>query len=345
MGSGIAEVPGNLLHVPDVRDQPVNRYWAPVDPDAPNNAHAFSLGLIGGNKRVLELGPAAGAVTRALVAQGCRVVGIEVEADAAEQLDGIADRVIVGDLSDPDVIESARDDEGFDVVLAGDVLEHLPDPLSVLRACRRALRPGGYVVLSLPNIAHADVKLQMLAGRFPYKETGLLDRTHLSFFTLESVHALLADAGFIAVDLRRVIVPVHHTEQAVDPDQVSPEVLAEVTADPESETYQFVVRALVHDGDAEMANLAGRTVALQTELERERARRVAADSELSQLRDDLARAREEIDALHPLLEEAEMHAAGFERLSEERQANIDAMQSTRSYRMLAPLRALFGRRD
>jgi 2-polyprenyl-3-methyl-5-hydroxy-6-metoxy-1,4-benzoquinol methylase len=318
-------------------DQVDNIYWAPVDPDAPNNSHAFSLELIGKNRRVLELGPAAGHFTKALVDNGCRVVGVEVDPAAAEVASGFAERVVIGDLSDPDVVTSAIDEERFDVVVGGDVLEHLPDPLRVLRACRPALKPGGYVVLSLPNIAHADVKLQLLAGRFPYRDTGLLDRTHLHFFTRESIEEMLRDAGLLLIDLKRVTLPVFTTEQAVDPTDVPPDLLAAVLADPESETYQFVVRAIVHDGDAEVANLASRAVALQTELERERARRVLADSELEEARADLATMREALD-------EAVAHAQGFEALAKEHEAHIEALRSTRSYKMMAPLRAIFGRR-
>jgi 2-polyprenyl-3-methyl-5-hydroxy-6-metoxy-1,4-benzoquinol methylase len=114
--------------VPDLT-HPTNRYWAPVDPTAPNNAHAFALEMVGSNKRVLELGPAAGAFTKALADQGCRVVGIEVDADAAAAVEPLAERIIVGDLSDPAVVASADDDERYDVVVGGDVLEHLRDPL------------------------------------------------------------------------------------------------------------------------------------------------------------------------------------------------------------------------
>jgi 2-polyprenyl-3-methyl-5-hydroxy-6-metoxy-1,4-benzoquinol methylase len=232
-----------------VGDVTPNLYWGLVDPNAPNNAHAFALELIGHDRRVLELGPAAGHFTKALVDRGCRVVAIEVDPAAAEHAARLAERMIVGDLSDPAVVESAIDDERFDVVVAGDVLEHLPDPLRVLRACRGALKPGGFVVLSLPNIAHADVKLQLLRGRFAYQDTGLLDRTHLHFFTLHSIEEMIRDAGFVMVDLRRVHYDVFATEQAVDPEDVAPAVLAAALADPESETYQFVVSAVV-DGDA-----------------------------------------------------------------------------------------------
>ena len=318
-------------------DQVDNLYWAEVDAHAPNNSHAFSLELVGKNKRVLELGPAAGHFTKVLVANGCRVVGVEVDPKAAAVVEQFAERVVVGDLSDPAVVTSAIDDERFDVVLGGDVLEHLPDPLRVLQACRNALKPGGYVVLSLPNIAHADIKLQLLAGQFSYRDTGLLDRTHLHFFTLASIEEMLQEAGFLLVDLKRVTMPVFATEQAVDPAGVPAEVLAQVVADPESETYQFVVRAVVHDGDAEVAGMASRSVALQTALERERARRVLAESELAESRAHVAN-------LEVRLEEAVGHAHGFEALSKEHEQHIEALRSTRSYRMLAPLRAIFGRR-
>ncbi len=324
---------------------PKNLYWAEVDEGASNDCHALALELVGHAKRVLELGPAAGHVTRALVARGCRVVAVEVDPSTSVHLEGVAERVVVGDLASPAVVDSVIDAEGFDVVLGGDILEHLADPLGVLQAYRAALRPGGYVVLSLPNVAHADVKLQLLAGRFPYREAGLLDRTHLHFFTLASIREMLTQAGLLLTDLHRVTVPVFHTEQAVDPASVSPEVLAEALADEEAETYQFVVRAALHDGDAEVANLAGRAMALQTELELERARRVLVEDVLAEARAGLDDARAEIGRLGPLLEEAVAHARGFEALSKEHAAHIEAMRSTRSYRMLAPLRALFGRRS
>ena len=327
-----------------VTDHVDNVYWAEVDPLAENNSHALALAWVGSNKRVLELGPAAGHFTRALVANGCRVVAIERDALAATSLQPVAERVIVGDLSDPAVVASAIDDERFDVVLGGDVLEHLPDPLSVLQACRAALKPGGYVVLSLPNIAHADVKLQLLAGRFRYGDFGLLDRTHLHFFTLESIQELVDGAGLVMVDLQRVIVPVFGSEQAVEPASVSPALLAEVVADAESETYQFVLRAVAHDGDVEIANLANRVVELGTARDRERARRVATEAELESTRAALNQATTALEETTTALQEAIGHAVGFEAQCHEHAAHVAALQSTRSYRMLGPLRQLFGRR-
>ena len=71
-------------------------------------------------------------------------------------------------------------------MVMGDVLEHLRDPLNSLRHAVRKLKPSGFVVTSLPNIAHGDVRMALMQGKFRYRETGLLDRTHMRFFTLET---------------------------------------------------------------------------------------------------------------------------------------------------------------
>jgi O-antigen biosynthesis protein len=74
----------------------------------------------------------------------------------------------------------------FDVVLAADVLEHLREPAEVLQTLRGAMKPNGLCVVSLPNVAHVSVRFMLLQGLFRYSETGLLDESHLRFFTFES---------------------------------------------------------------------------------------------------------------------------------------------------------------
>src|ERR1700712_1780443 len=107
-----------------------SRYEAPVDRNAANNAHAYMLDMVGWNRSVLELGAAAGHMTRALNEQGCRVTAVEYDQAAAVDLKQHAAEVIVGDLNDPDVFAGITTQ--FDVVLAGDVLEHLIDPAQAL---------------------------------------------------------------------------------------------------------------------------------------------------------------------------------------------------------------------
>jgi len=135
-------------------------YDLTIDPEAENNTHAFVLDMIGYSKRVLEVGCATGYLTKVLTQRGCTVTGIEIDAGAAEKASRWADKVITGNAEDLG-IWAGIDDEAYDVITFGDVLEHLYDPLTVLRTARRKLKPTGFVVTSLPNIAHGvatDVK-------------------------------------------------------------------------------------------------------------------------------------------------------------------------------------------
>jgi SAM-dependent methyltransferase len=84
----------------------------------------------------------------------------------------------------------------FDVVVCADVLEHLPRPEELLARIREWLAPGGTLFVSLPNVANVTVRAGLLFGRFPYAEKGILDRTHLRFYTRRSARRLLEDAGF-----------------------------------------------------------------------------------------------------------------------------------------------------
>ena len=226
-----------------------SRYEATIDVNLPNNTHARLVVLTGENRRVLELGAASGYMTRALRARGNHVTAIEYDPDAAADLKEIADFTIVGDLNDPSVLDDVTGP--FDTVLAGDVLEHLLDPLAVLRAAVSKLVPDGAVVISIPNVTHVDLRLALLQGRFDYQPTGLLDSTHIRFFTYESLLDMLRDAGLIVTDIERIKVNAFESEIAVDRDLVNTEILDAALAVPESETYQFVVRAVIDRGDAE----------------------------------------------------------------------------------------------
>ena len=245
-----------------------SRYDTPVDPTAVNNSHAFALELVGWNRRVLELGAAAGHVTRALAAQHCRVTSIEYEVEAARDLEGVADDVIVGNLNDPDVFNDLRPE--FDVVLAGDVLEHLARPQDVLSRAVCLLKPGGQIVVSLPHVGHVDLRLSLMQGRWDYRAWGLLDETHLRFFTLEEIRSLVKKAGLVLTELRRVRVPAFETELGVDRASVPTELLDVMLADPEAETYQFVFSATVDNGDYRLRRLAERNSDLEREIKRVR---------------------------------------------------------------------------
>ncbi len=157
--------------------------------------------------RVLEVGAHTGFFSQALRERGCRVTALEVDPRAATRAAAHADRVVVGDVEDAAV--RAKLGGPFDVVLLMHVLEHLVDPWGVLRAMRAHVERGGRTIVLLPNVACWRVrKALFLGGRFEYEDTGILDRTHLRFFTLDTARALLETSGYTIADWAPVDVCV-----------------------------------------------------------------------------------------------------------------------------------------
>jgi methionine biosynthesis protein MetW len=143
-------------------------------------------------RRVLDLGCASGGLASLLKARRpVEVVGIERDPDYAAAAERHCDRVVCADLED-----LAPDDLGrFDCLVAADVLEHLVDPWSALRAYARLLEPGGTAVVSLPNVAHWSTHVALLRGSWPRNPEGIHDATHLRWFTLRDARALVEQAG------------------------------------------------------------------------------------------------------------------------------------------------------
>lgn len=144
--------------------------------------------------RVLDLGCGGGYNGALLKRAGAReVVGVELHAGAAAQARKRLDAVVQGDLAHLDLAQLG--DEPFDVILASDVLEHLAEPEAVLARALTRLRPGGAVVVSLPNVAHVVVFANLLMKRWPRRSSGIFDRTHLRFFAKRDMVRLLEGAG------------------------------------------------------------------------------------------------------------------------------------------------------
>jgi O-antigen biosynthesis protein len=243
----------------------LSHYHATFDVNDENNSHAVMLRMVGFNKRVLEAGCASGHMSEILHSQGCRVVGVEIDAAVVEPARAWLDEVVIGNFDGDDVWQQL-DEEPFDVILFGDVLEHLRDPLKTLRASLHHLDPAGTVVISVPNIAHADVKIALMKGTFPYSESGLLDRTHISFFTKDSLLQMIRDAGLVAVEFARVTSPVFATEIGVEPSDVDDDVLGAMLEDRESQTYQFIIKAVPDNGVSALQKLSSDLVELTDKL-------------------------------------------------------------------------------
>ena len=146
-------------------------------------------------RRVLDVGCGGGALGALLKQRdGVEVWGIEADPEAAERARARLDRVIAADL---DAIEALPPGTGsFDCIICADVLEHLMDPERTLDALLRSLAPGGTLVASIPNIRHQEIVLDLLVhGRWRYQPSGILDATHLRFFTATEIDALVGRLG------------------------------------------------------------------------------------------------------------------------------------------------------
>jgi 2-polyprenyl-3-methyl-5-hydroxy-6-metoxy-1,4-benzoquinol methylase len=151
-------------------------------------------------RSVLEFGCGEAPLGAALKArQRCRVVGVELDREAAAIARRRIDDVYQGDVREIVTIL----DEQFDWIIGGDIVEHLDDPWSFLADLRRLAKPGGRLLLSLPNLANASVVADLLAGRFDYVYMGLTCAGHLRFFTRRSIEELLSIAGWKVVEIAR----------------------------------------------------------------------------------------------------------------------------------------------
>ncbi len=150
---------------------------------------------------VLELGCGAGVTGALALSQGkCGAwVGVERHGAAASEAAQVLTRVIEGDV---DGLDLPFAEESFDLLVMGEVLEHLPDPDATLRRLVRFLKPSGEALASTPNIGHWRIIAGLLVGRFDYAAQGVMDRTHLKWFTPRSLRGAFEQAGLVDVSVQ-----------------------------------------------------------------------------------------------------------------------------------------------
>ena len=164
--------------------------------EIPGSSHVVLLERVlrrGSGLAVLDIGFGAGRLAER-IRPACRyLAGVELDAGAAREGARFFDDPVTGDIFEG---ISGPWKGPFDVIVAGDVLEHLPRPGDLLPALKPLLKSDGALLVSLPNVANVTVRASLLAGRFPYANRGILDHTHLRFYTRASARALLEGSGF-----------------------------------------------------------------------------------------------------------------------------------------------------
>jgi 2-polyprenyl-3-methyl-5-hydroxy-6-metoxy-1,4-benzoquinol methylase len=312
---------------------------AAVDLDDLNSPHTLAVLSVAPGASVLDIGCGPGVVARALATRGCRVWGLEIDPRKAALARHHCVEVVEADVESAP-LSSLFGGMTFDAVLYLDVLEHLREPAPVLAGSTDVLAPGGSVLLSIPNVTHGALRLELLKGRFRYRNSGLLDRGHLRFFDAEAVHQVIRQAGLRPESTLRVIKRLDQTEFDVDLENVSSNLREMLERDADALTYQFFVIArradetpVGHDGASLIERLRARTDEVSAELDKAGAYSRHLEAELAS-RDDRMRQLEgrsgELGQLAAELEQAGAYARHLEAELAARQKEFSRHLEARS---------------
>jgi 2-polyprenyl-3-methyl-5-hydroxy-6-metoxy-1,4-benzoquinol methylase len=176
-----------------------------------HSSHHFARLAIGTGEDILDLGCGRGVLAEEFVKKGNHVTGVDVlppDMVSPELKRYIQESFYIRGLS---AVKEKLGESRFDKVLLLDVIEHIPDSEGIVRACRDLLRPGGQVVISVPNVANISVRIMLLFGRFDYMARGIMDRTHYRFFTRKSIRSAIEEQGFTIVKSEMTVIPLEVT--------------------------------------------------------------------------------------------------------------------------------------
>jgi 2-polyprenyl-3-methyl-5-hydroxy-6-metoxy-1,4-benzoquinol methylase len=216
-----------------------------------NVSYALIAEMVGTGKTVLDAGCGPGNLAAVLQRRGCEIMGVDNDPAALRAAERYCVATGLIDLNVTPLTDVVGD-RRFDAVVFADVLQHLAEPGHVLAAARAVLAPGGFVVASIPNVAHGAVRLALLRGHFEYQRLGILDQDHMRFFTLDSIERLFEENGYVIGGTLRTTAPVFEQSDLVplvSREDYDAAVVDEVLGDSEADTLQFVVRGYPLDDD------------------------------------------------------------------------------------------------
>ncbi|KZL48588.1 methyltransferase [Nodularia spumigena CENA596] len=279
-----------------------------------NSSLKKMLDFIGSGKKVVDFGCATGYFANLLQQKDCIVTGIEINPDAAKVAEKYCQNVIVADLDFVSIREILANQK-FDVAIFGDILEHLRNPWKVLEETKSILKEHGFVVASIPNIAHGAIRLALLEGKFEYRKLGILDDTHLRFFTRETNEELFKKSGYFIDEVNCTKLPVFSDSDLVpnlQENHFSKDVIQYLQQDQDIDTLQFIVRAfpLSQEGEHSLLNTRYRQVlverdVIQSQLQQTQAELERSQSQLQQTQAELERSQSQLQQTQAELERSQ----------------------------------------
>jgi|GEM_PF-589055 len=204
-----------------------------------------------GASRILDIGCGEGMLGRILLQKGAaEVVGIEADLAVAQKAQENLSRVLQGDIES---LVLPFEESYFDCIVLADVLEHLRDPLSTMIKLQRYLSDSGTIVASIPNVRFFDVLRGLAEGRWEYQEFGILDKTHLRFFTKKEIEVLFLQAGLELTGISENLSPLYDTLPSAHSGDVSfgRVTLHELTREETKDLFVFQYLVVARKADAE----------------------------------------------------------------------------------------------
>jgi 2-polyprenyl-3-methyl-5-hydroxy-6-metoxy-1,4-benzoquinol methylase len=221
-------------------------YQSDVSPDNPNHPKTMMLHYVSPGSVVLDVGCACGDFGIALKRfKQCDVHGFECNPTSIDiaRKTGAYTEVHPVDLNEIQDNACPEYFGKFDVIAFGDVLEHLYDPEDVSRKLLAYLKPGGFLLFSLPNVAHASIIANLLRGDFSYTELGLLDKTHIRFFTRHSIPVFLARNRLVIREHQYTVIPIQGSQFENPYPHLPTAVTTALFSEPHSFVCQYVIKA------------------------------------------------------------------------------------------------------
>lgn len=218
-------------------------YHREIDP-VEHNSLTMLARLVAADSLVLDLGPGTGMLGRLLnQMQSCTVDGVDINSAQNELASPFYRKLHLADLSQVD-LPALTDGEKYDYVICADILEHLSEPEILLNQIHAVLKPSGRLLISIPNVGYAGLLAHIMQGDFRYGAEGLLDETHLRFFTRRSLTRLLANSGYSTIGIDALERPIIESEfQRDEIRQLEPALWTALRNLPDALTYQFIVQA------------------------------------------------------------------------------------------------------
>ncbi|KKP40285.1 MAG: family 2 glycosyl transferase [Candidatus Peregrinibacteria bacterium GW2011_GWC2_33_13] len=220
------------------------KYNISLNLDDANSPHTELVKSIEQNSKVLDIGCAQGYLGEYLyLEKNCDVVGIDY---LPEHLEEARQKNTYKELFQLDLNHLSNELDKytgyFDYILLGDVLEHLYEPQKLLNQIKKLLNNSGYIVISIPNVSHGSILINLMKNKFEYTSTGLLDNTHIRFFTLESFVEILNKENFEIISLNACVKSPLETEQQTSIDGIPKNVIKFLAQNPYVFCYQYIFK-------------------------------------------------------------------------------------------------------